>query len=106
MSKSKLNKRQLKKISKLALQRVEKYWGIKCDIDDFFRDCCGDWYISIRDYWGEYDETPVMFELDKCFCNEWDLLYGIDADYCNHYENMSFANKVHYMIKFLEISDE
>lgn len=108
MSKSKLNRRQLKKISKAAvnfmIRRQFGYMGAfnwedvsfgesKKDCDEYVV-----WYRS--DYWSqEYDNEPAL-----------EVFLGSFLDYVDYknlqvskqFNALSFANKVHYMIKFLE----
>lgn len=110
MSKSKLNRRQLKKISKIAMLAV-----IDCnnlvELSDFgFCKEGGIYFRYSSDWYGERDEETSIDILSLDFANEWDFMTGAlfegkwDSShlYLHEYYSLSFANRVHYMIKFLE----
>ena len=110
MSKSKLNKRQLKKISKIAMLAVIDYNDI-VELSDFgFCKEDGIYFRYSSDWYGECNEETSIDILSLDFANEWDFMTGALFEeewdpshrYLHEYYSISFANRVHYMIKFLE----
>lgn len=113
MSKSKLNGRQLKKISKIACDAL---------ISLGFIDCCKAWFderesewvvgwgenFTLDDYWSCSDELWDIFQRANTIKNPDpdDDLFPELLIYPKGFESLSEANQIHYMIKFLEASNE
>ncbi|MDM1545545.1 hypothetical protein HX037_06555 [Ignatzschineria indica] len=101
MSKSKLNRRQLKKISRLAVNHIlgnpSKYKVLKSQVslDDYDEAFYGEFTIWQPTGFGDYDGHST---LDALFDSFHELHTVLPTDF----KSLSYANKVHYMIKFLE----
>lgn len=119
MSKSKLNRRQLKKISKLAVSHLLKdssrYKVLKDQIslDDGEEGFDGEFIVWQSTGFGDYDSYSALDSLFGSFrelhtnCADnpfsyWEANTLLPAGF----ESLSYANKVHYMIKFLEALNE
>lgn len=110
MSKSKLNKRQLKKISKLAMDAVVNFQGVGNLPEFSFCKESGEHFFWYSTYFGECDESTSSETLSHFFANEWDFMTGALFEdernpshrYPDEYYSLSFANRIHYMAKYLE----
>lgn len=119
MSKSKLNRRQLKKISKLAAEYVlrrHKHISVRQLLfdrngEDQFQGEFGFW--SIGDYDREYYSKPAIDYLVSDFYDQFTNWYEVGAldkqmkvSLPVWFYSQSFANKIHCMIRFLEVVNE
>lgn len=105
MSRAKLNRRQLKKISKLARDSsILQKWGAENEEDFIFVVWRGE-HTSIEPVINKYGYRSLtcIEILESIFIDKapWDCDFDVLK-----YRSLSYANKIHYMIEYLGANNE